>query len=205
MPVLIFDQNFQSYSTSIVLNTSVLRIFKGEKVGNLRIIRTKKKKFIHKGRSRLEDYIGHFTSSLLPINIIVNMLCFCFNCDFKLRWLWNKLLLLLLPLRISPFSYPKLNEDQKRGLSSDFVRFWAQTFCLSYKGGGGPFRNFAYYSMLIILYWRPKHGGPWHQAPPKYASGPYIQNQQYSLYAIKPLDSCSKLETLKICQRHQWI
>ena len=43
--------------------------------------------FIHKGRSRLEDYIGHFASSLLPVNIIVNMLCFCFNCDFKLRWL----------------------------------------------------------------------------------------------------------------------
>ena len=33
--------------------------------------------------------------------------------------------------------------------------------------------------------------------PPEYAPGPHIQNQQYYLYAIKPLDSCNKLETLK--------
>ena len=26
----------------------------------------------------------------------------------------------------------------------------------------GPCRNFAYYSMLNILSWRPKRGGPWH-------------------------------------------
>ena len=38
---------------------------------------------------------------------------------------------------------------------------------------------------------------PWHHVPPKYAPGFHIQNQQYWLYAIKPLDSCSKLETLK--------
>ena len=30
---------------------------------------------------------GHFASSLLPVDIIVNMLCLRFNCDFKLRWL----------------------------------------------------------------------------------------------------------------------
>ena len=41
--------------------------------------------FIHEGRSRLEDHFGHFASSLLPVNIIVNMLCLRFNCDFKLR------------------------------------------------------------------------------------------------------------------------
>ena len=34
---------------------------------------------------------------------------------------------------------------------------------------GGPCRNFAYYSMLIILSWQPKGGGPWPNAPPKYA------------------------------------
>ena len=33
-----------------------------------------------------------------------------------------------------------------------------------------PCRNFAYYSMLIILSWRPSGRGPWHHAsPPKYA------------------------------------
>ena len=33
--------------------------------------------------------------------------------------------------------------------------------------------------------------------PPKYAHGPHIHNQQYCLYAIKPLNSCSSIETLK--------
>ena len=73
------------------------------------------------------------------------------------------------PLRISPFFCPKLGEDQKKkkkkGLQSDFVRYCAQTFCPSYKGGGGPCRNFTCYSMLIILYWRPK-GGSMTPCPP---------------------------------------
>ena len=43
--------------------------------------------FVHVGKSRLEDHFGHFASSQLPVNIIVNMLCLRFNCDFKLRWL----------------------------------------------------------------------------------------------------------------------
>ena len=38
---------------------------------------------------------------------------------------------------------------------------------------------------------------PWHHVPPKYAPGPHIQSQHYCLYAIKPLDSCSKLDALK--------
>ena len=36
---------------------------------------------------------------------------------------------------------------------------------------GGTCRNFAYYSMLIILYRRPKGGGHGTIAPPKYAAG----------------------------------
>ena len=47
LPVLIFDQNLQCYSTSIVLTTSVYRIFKGGGGGavpeNLRIMKTKRK------------------------------------------------------------------------------------------------------------------------------------------------------------------
>ena len=37
------------------------------------------------------------------------------------------------PLRISPFSCPKLREDRKKGLCPDSVLLCAQTFCLSYK------------------------------------------------------------------------
>ena len=61
--------------------------------------------------------------------------------------------------KISPVFGPKLGEDQKKkkkGLHPNSVRFLvfvyrlcAQTFCPSYKMGGGPCRNFAYYSMLI--------------------------------------------------------
>ena len=44
LPVLIFDQNLQCYSTSIVLTTSVYKIFKGGGLpGNLRIMKTKRK------------------------------------------------------------------------------------------------------------------------------------------------------------------
>ena len=66
LPVLIFDQNHQSYCTPIVLTTSLHRISNvggGRVPGNLRIMKTKKK-----------------TS----------------------------------PLRISPFSCPKLGEDRKK-------------------------------------------------------------------------------------------
>ena len=64
LPVFIFDQNLQCYSTSIVLTTSVHRIFKGGGwPGNLRIMKTKRK---------------------------------------------------ISPLRISPFSCPKIGEDRKK-------------------------------------------------------------------------------------------
>ena len=58
------------------------------------------------------------------------------------------------PPTISPFSCPKLGEDKEKGCKSDFVRFCAQTFFLAQitNGGRGACRNFAYYSMLIILY-----------------------------------------------------
>ena len=88
-------------------------------------------------------------------------------------------------LKFSPVFGPKLGEDQKKeiGLHSSLVRFLARKniftrFCplvCSYflpnlqkvgggGGGGGACRNFAYYSMLIILSWRPK-GGALHHAP----------------------------------------
>ena len=81
------------------------------------------------------------------------------------------------PLRFSPVFGQKLGEDQKKGLHPDLVRFCAQTFCPTNKGEG-PFRNFAYCFMLVILYWRAEGGErAWHHAPPKYASGcirPYL-------------------------------
>ena len=71
-------------------------------------------------------------------------------------------------LKISPVFGPKLGEDQKNkkkaGLYPDSVLLCAQTFCPSYNGGR-PCRNSAYYSMLIILSWRPKRGA-WHHGPP---------------------------------------
>ena len=72
-------------------------------------------------------------------------------------------------LRFSPVFGPKLGEDQKKGFQSDFDRLCAQIFWQNYKGGGAC-RNFTYYSMPIILSWRPKGGSmaPW---PPKYAPG----------------------------------
>ena len=79
-------------------------------------------------------------------------------------------------LKFSPVFGPRLGEDQKKNRSSlkcspvfgqkknVFAhRFCAQTFCQSYKGGGGACHNFAYHSMLIILSWRPKGGA---NAPP---------------------------------------
>ena len=98
------------------------------------------------------------------------------------------------PLRISPFFCPKLGEDQKKnGFHSILVWFLAQNFVktkdkkkrslprfspfvcsnfLSKLQRRWPCRNFAYYSMLIILSWRPK-GGAWHHSPLplKYAPG----------------------------------
>ena len=73
--------------------------------------------------------------------------------------------------------WPKIRCRPKKGLHLNLVqflakkkvfahRFCAQTFCPSYKGGGGgACRNFAYYSMLIILSWQPK-GGAMAQWPP---------------------------------------
>ena len=57
-----------------------------------------------------------------------------------------------------------------------------------------PQFSILFYANTILATQR---GWPWHHVPPKYAPGPHNQNQQYCLYAIKPLDSCSKLETLK--------
>ena len=82
-------------------------------------------------------------------------------------------------------------KTKKKGLQSNLVRFlaqnWvkakkkvfahrlcAQAFSQVTRGGGGACRNFAYYSMLITLFWRPKWGAWPNGSPPKYAPA-YIQ------------------------------
>ena len=100
LPVLIFDQNLQSYSTPIVLTTSVHRIFKGRVPGNLRIMKIKRN---------------------------------------------------ISPLRISPFSCPKLGEDRKKKVISQILSVFVLKLSAQITNRGAC-RNFAYYSMLIILY-----------------------------------------------------
>ena len=105
LPVLIFDQNYQSYSTPIVLTTSVRIIFKGGGggggvPGNLRIMKTKRKNS---------------------------------------------------PLRINPFSCPKLGEDRKKKVISQILSVFVLKLSAQITNRGAC-RNFAYYSMLIILY-----------------------------------------------------
>ena len=86
LPVLIFNQNLQSYSTSIVLTTSVRRIFE-RGAGNLRIMKIKRK---------------------------------------------------ISPLRISPFSCPKLGEDQKNKVFSQILSVFVLKLSAQVaKGGGG--------------------------------------------------------------------
>ena len=85
------------------------------------------------------------------------------------------------------FGFPVQNQMKikKKGLHSNLVRLFAQIWVQAKNKGlrlpfvcsnllskfhrGGPCGNFAYYSMLIVLSWRPK-GGAWPNAPPKYAT-----------------------------------
>ena len=70
-------------------------------------------------------------------------------------------------LRFNPIFGPKFGEDQKKNKSSvRFCPFVRSNFVPNLQRGAC--RTFAYLSMLIILFWRPK-GGAWHHAPPKYA------------------------------------
>ena len=59
-------------------------------------------------------------------------------------------------------------------------RYCAQTVCPSYKGG--LCHNFAYFSILIILSWRPK-GGPWPNDPfpTKYAPATSLRRSTRTL------------------------
>ena len=69
-------------------------------------------------------------------------------------------------LKFSPVFSPKFGQAQIKALRLSFV----YSKLLPNLQRGGPCRNFAYYSMLIILTWRPK-GGAWPNgpSPPKYA------------------------------------
>ena len=124
LPVLIFDQNLQSYSTSIVFTTSVRRIFKGGG-GNLRIMKTKRN---------------------------------------------------ISPLRISPFSCPKLGEDKKKKVISQiFSVFVLKLSAQITNGGGMPQFCKLFYANYTIL--KTQRWWPWHHAPSKYAPGSHIHNQ----------------------------
>ena len=82
----------------------------------------------------------------------------------------------------SPLFCPKLGEappkKRKKSLHSNLVRFLAKKRSLFTVSAltpsaqvtkGGPCHNFAYFSMLIIMSWRPKEGGHGPMAPPTYA------------------------------------
>ena len=89
----------------------------------------------------------------------------------------------IVPPKISPIFCPKLGEEQKKkGLHSNLVRFFAQTWeqawekrtkhtlCVSnlmhnFQTGGGACINFAYFSIQFYNPGDPK-GGPWHNGPP---------------------------------------
>ena len=89
--------------------------------------------------------------------------------------------------KISPIFLPKLGKDQKKKnrsslkfspvfcpkLSACQKQMSSPTLCVlkatAQLTNGRPCRNFAYYSMLIILSWRPKGGAMAQWPPPKYA------------------------------------
>ena len=58
-------------------------------------------------------------------------------------------------LKFSPIFWPKLGAGQKQRSSPTFCVLKAS----AQRTKRGPCRNFAYYSMLIILSWRPKGRG----------------------------------------------
>ena len=100
----------------------------------------------------------------------------------------------IFPHRLSPFSCSKSGEDQKKSslkfspvfgpkLGEGLNKRSSPTVCelkpfAQVTRGGGPCRNFAYYSMLITLSWLPK-GGSWHHALPKYAPVPDMTHKKY--------------------------
>ena len=68
--------------------------------------------------------------------------------------------------KISPIFCPKFGAGQNKGLRLPFVYLKL----LPNLQREGPCRNFAYYSILIILSWRPKGEGMTQlPPPPKYA------------------------------------
>ena len=81
----------------------------------------------------------------------------------KLRWRPKK----KSSLKFSPVFGPKLGEDQEKR-SSPTVSVLKPSAQIT-RGKGGPCHNFAYYSMLIILFRRPKGGAMAQWPSPKYA------------------------------------
>ena len=76
------------------------------------------------------------------------------------------------PLRISPFSCPKLDEDQEKGVHPDFVRLCAQTICPSCKGGGGHVA--ISHTFLCKLYYSGEPKGLGHSTMPPSLNTPLL-------------------------------
>ena len=106
--LIIFQILFQRWIYNKLLQTSVITGISAEKV-------YKKQKKQYNPKGRIISKRGEGAGNLRKM-----------NTKKKIS-----------PLRISPFCCPKLGEDQKKELKSDFVRFWAEAFCPSYKGRGG--------------------------------------------------------------------
>ena len=90
------------------------------------------------------------------------------------------------PKTKSVFPCPKVGEDQKKRSSLKFSTMFGQkrssrTVSVLKPSPQitkrGPRYNSAYFSMLIILSWRPKGGGHGPMAPPKYAPGDTFESQ----------------------------
>ena len=121
---------------SLLLSSSVDRIFKRGGLGNLRVMWTKRK--------------------ISPL-VITPFISPNYRRRLK-RKKWSS-------LKFSLFFCPKLGKDQKKRSLPTFCPLVRSDFLPKLQWGGGACRNFAYCSMLIILSWRPK-GRAMAQCPP---------------------------------------
>ena len=94
---------------------------------------------------------------------------------------------------------PKLGEDQKKGLQSDFVRFCAQTFCPSHKRGAMPQCYMLFFANYTILAIQRHHGLPLNtplgadtSVPKRKATVPWPSPQTLNMKRDKAKPSSSK-------------